>query len=319
MRVAALTGGIGGSKLLVGLANEMNPRDLTIIVNTGDDVLMHGLEISPDIDIVTYTLAGIVNPATGWGFTGDTFFALDRLKILGAPGWFNLGDRDLATHIFRSEQLRNGRTLSQISDHVRRALGVRSRILPMCDAPVRTMLRTNRGLLNVQEYLVKFRARPKVSAIFFRGAKNSRPAPGVIAAIRSADAVIICPSNPLMSVGPILAVPGIRDELRRQRSKVTVISPIVGGRSLKGPSDRMLGQLGHDKTALGVARLYRDICGTMIVDRSDALLGERIRALKMRVVLSSTIMNSLEDKQRLARDVLSVAKSSVESQDHTAP
>ena len=312
MRVAALTGGIGGSKLLVGLASEMNPRDLTIIVNTGDDVEMHGLEISPDIDIVTYTLAGIVNPGTGWGFEGDTFFALERLKIFGAPGWFNLGDRDLATHIFRTEKLRNGRTLSEITDQVRGALGVKSRILPMCDVPVRTMLRTNRGLLNVQEYLVKFRARPKISAIFFRGAKNSRPAPGVISAIRGAGAIVICPSNPLMSVGPILAVPGIREELRRQRSKVIVISPIVGGRSLKGPSDRMLRQLGHAKTALGVARLYRDICGTMIVDRSDALLADKIRRLKMRVVLSDTIMKSLEDKKSLAREVLSVAKSGVE-------
>ena len=319
MRVVALTGGIGGSKLLVGLANEMSPRDLTIIVNTGDDVTMHGLEISPDIDILTYTLAGVVNPVTGWGFEGDTFFALDRLKILGAPGWFNLGDRDLATHIFRTEQLRKGRTLSQITDHVRRGLALKFRILPMCDAPVRTMLRTNRGLLNVQEYLVKFRARPKISAIFFRGAKNSRPAPGVISAIRSAEAAVICPSNPLMSIGPILAVPGIREELHRQRSKVIVISPIVGGRSLKGPSDRMLRQLGHEKTALGVARLYRDICGTMIVDRSDAHLADKIRALKMSVVLSATIMNSLEDKKRLAREVLSVARGSVERQNKTAP
>jgi len=313
MRVAALTGGIGVSKLLVGLANEMNPRDLTIIVNTGDDVTMHGLEISPDIDIVTYTLAGIVNPATGWGFEGDTFLALERLKILGAPGWFNLGDRDLATHIFRTEQLGKGRTLSQITDQVRRAVGVKSRILPMCDAPVRTMLRTNRGLLNVQEYLVKLRARPRIGAIFFSGAKNSRPAPGVVSAIRGADAVVVCPSNPLMSIGPILAVPGIREELRRRRSKVIVISPIVGGRSLKGPSDRMLRQLGHAKTALGVARLYRDICGTMIVDQSDARLADKIRALNMGVVLSSTIMKSLEQKKRLARDVLSVAKSIDES------
>jgi LPPG:FO 2-phospho-L-lactate transferase len=319
MRVVALTGGIGGSKLLVGLAREMNPRNLTIIVNTGDDVTMHGLEISPDIDIVTYTLAGIVNPATGWGFDGDTFFALDRLKILGAPGWFNLGDRDLATHIFRTEQLQKGMTLSQITEHARRALGVKARILPMSDAPVRTMLRTNRGMLNVQEYLVKLRAQPRVHSIFFRSLKKSRPAPGAIAAIRTAAIIVICPSNPLISVGPILAVPGIRNELRRQRSKVIVVSPIVGGKSLKGPSDRMLRQLGHSATALGVARLYRDICGTMILDRSDSALADRVRALKMRVVLSSTIMKTLDDKKRLARTVLSVAKGSVERQEKTAP
>lgn len=308
MRIAALAGGVGASKLLLGFAQVMNPRDLTVIVNTGDDVAMHGLEISPDIDIVTYTLAGVVNPATGWGFADDTFFALERLEALGAPGWFNLGDRDLATHIFRTEQLRNGRTLSEITEHVRRALGVKSRIIPMSDSPVRTMIRTDRGVLNFQEYLVKHRSRPVVRSILFAGAKTARPARGVIAALRTADAIVICPSNPLISIGPILRVRGIREELRRRRDRVIAVGPIVGGKSLKGPSDRMLRQTGHAKTALGVARIYCDICGTMILDRHDEQLSGAIRGLAMQVVLGNTIMNSLEDRKNLARLVLVAAR-----------
>lgn len=307
MRIAALAGGVGASKLLLGFVNVMDPRGLTVIVNTGDDITMHGLEISPDIDIVTYTLAGIVNSATGWGFANDTFFALEKLKALGAPGWFNLGDRDLATHIFRTGEMRKGRALSQITDHVRRALGVKSRILPMSDSPVRTMIRTNRGLLNFQEYLVKHRARPVVRSIIFRGANSARPAPGVISAMRAAGTIVICPSNPLISIGPILSVRGIRAELHRQREKVIAVGPIVGGKSLKGPSDRMLRQTGHAKTAVGVARLYRDICGTMIVDQQDENLADAIRAFGMNVVTGNTVMNSLEDRENLARQVLSAA------------
>ena len=305
MRIVALAGGVGASKLLLGMVQVMDPRQLTVIVNTGDDIRLHGLEISPDLDIVTYTLAGIVNPETGWGIQGDTFSALERLTGYGAPPWFHLGDRDLATHIHRTEQLRRGRRLSKIAETIRRSLGVASRILAMSDQPVRTMIRTSRGWLNFQEYLVKHRAKPVVRAIRFQGCKQARPVPGVLEAIRSADAIVICPSNPLISIGPILAVPGIRAALRRRRDAVIAVCPIVGGKSLKGPSDRMMRQMGYQASAQGVARIYRDICSTLFIDRADKSQVGGIEALGVRAVVTSTVMKTLPDKTNLARTLLS--------------
>jgi LPPG:FO 2-phospho-L-lactate transferase len=304
MRIVALAGGVGASKLLLGMAQVMNPRHATVIVNTGDDITLHGLEISPDLDIVTYTLAGIINPLTGWGIRGDTFAALEHLTAYGAPGWFHLGDRDLATHIHRTEQLRRGASLSQVADSVRNSLGVASSILPMSDQPVRTMIRTRRGWLNFQEYLVKHRAKPVVHSIRFKGSKQASPAPGVLEAIRSADAIVICPSNPLISIGPILAVPGIRAALRARRDSVTAICPIVGGKSLKGPSDRMMRQMGFHPSAEGVAKIYRDFCSTLFIDRIDVSQSDGIEALGVRAVVTSTVMNSLADKTKLARALL---------------
>lgn len=304
MEVVALAGGIGASKLLVGLSRAMDPRQLTIIINTGDDIVLHGLAISPDLDIVTYSLAGVVNPDTGWGFCDETFRALDQLAAYGRPAWFHLGDRDLATHIHRTAMLREGATLSEAAESIRLAFGVQAKILPMSDQPVPTMIDTEQGWLHFQQYLVQQRAEPVVRNISFEGVERASPAPGVLESLKRAAVIVICPSNPLISIGPILAVPGVREALRRRRDDVVAVCPIVGGKSLKGPSDRMLAQLGFDVSASGVARMYQDICGTFLIDTVDA--GERaaIEALGMKAIVCSTVMQTQEDKERLAGDAL---------------
>ena len=304
MDIVALAGGIGASKLLLGLHRMMDPRDLTVIVNTGDDIVLHGLSISPDLDIVTYTLAGQVNPDTGWGFRDETFRALGQLAVYGRPQWFHLGDRDLATHIHRTAMLRAGAPLSEVSDSIRQALGVRARILPMCEEPVPTIIDTDQGRLHFQEYLVERRAEPIVRAISFDGIERAHPAPGVLEALEGARRIVICPSNPLISIGPILAVPGVRDAMRKRRTHVVAVCPIVGGKSLKGPSDQMLAQLGHDVSALGVGRMYQDICGTMVIDPIDSAQGPAIESLGVEVVIHPTVMRNLEDKELLARRII---------------
>jgi LPPG:FO 2-phospho-L-lactate transferase len=307
-KITALAGGVGASKLLLGLYEEMNPTDLTIIVNTGDDIVLHGLKISPDLDIVTYTLAGIVDPSKGWGFRGETFHTLKRLAAFGRPNWFNVGDRDLATHIHRTALLAEGKTLSQAADSIRTALGVKSRILPMSDSPIPTIIDSNDGPLHFQEYLVKRRAEPVVKGIRFAGVESALPAPGVLEALREAGHILICPSNPLISIGPILAVPGIRDELRAHKEKVIAVCPIVGGKSLKGPSDKMLAQLSHDATALGVAKLYTDFTGTFVIDPADKPQSTAISALGMTVVILPAVMKTRAQKRKLARAFLSLSQ-----------
>jgi LPPG:FO 2-phospho-L-lactate transferase len=306
LKITALAGGVGASKLLLGLYEEMDPRDLTIIVNTGDDITLHGLKISPDLDIVTYTLAGIVDAAKGWGFQGETFHALKRMAVYGRANWFNLGDRDLATHIHRTAMLAEGKTLSQAADSVRIALGVKSRILPMSDEPVPTIIDSNEGPLHFQEYLVKRRTEPIVRGICFDGVESARPAPGVLEAILDADRVIVCPSNPLISIGPIVAVPGVREQLRAQKDKVFAVCPLVGGKSLKGPSDKMLAQLGYQSTALSVAKLYADFTGTFVIDPADKSQAAAISALGMNVAVVPTVMKRQGQKRRLARSLLNL-------------
>ena len=308
MDIVALAGGIGASKLLLGLNRIMDPRDLTVVVNTGDDIVMHGLSISPDLDIVTYTLADLVNPDTGWGFRDETFRALEQLAVYGRPQWFHLGDRDLATHIHRTAMLRAGARLSEVANSIREALGVRARILPMSDQPVPTMIETGEGRLHFQEYLVQRRAEPTVRAISFDGIELAHPAPGVLEGLERASSIVICPSNPLISIGPILAVPGVREALRRRRTRVVAVCPIVGGKSLKGPSDQMLAQLGHDVSTVGVARMYQDICGTIVIDPVDSAQGPAIESLGVEVVIHPTVMRNLEDKELLARRVVQFAE-----------
>jgi LPPG:FO 2-phospho-L-lactate transferase len=305
-RIAALAGGVGASKLLQGLYEGMDPTLLTIIVNTGDDIVLHGLKISPDLDIVTYTLAGVVDTKKGWGLRHETFHALKHLAAYGRPNWFNLGDRDLATHIHRTALLAGGKSLSQAADHIRQALGVKSRILPMSDDPIPTMIDSNEGELHFQEYLVKRRTKPVVKGIRFVGAESAKPAPGVLEALREADRILICPSNPLISIGPILAVPQIRNELRAQKQKVIAVCPIVAGKSLKGPSDKMLAQLGHEPTALGVAKLYADFTATFVIDPADNSQAPSIAALGMKVVILPTVMKTFPQKRKLARALLSL-------------
>jgi LPPG:FO 2-phospho-L-lactate transferase len=302
--IAALAGGIGASKLLLGLYDVADPTRLTAIVNTGDDITLHGLKISPDLDIVTYTLAGIIDPAKGWGFRGETFHTLKRLAVFGRVNWFNLGDRDLATHIHRTAMLAEGKSLTEAAESIRVALGVKSRILPMSDQSVPTIIDSDEGALHFQEYLVKRRAEPVVRGIRFDGVESARPAPGVLEAIRDADRIIICPSNPLISIGPILAVSGIREALRARRKDVIAVCPIVGGKSLKGPSDKMLAQLGYESSAQSVAKLYADFTGSFVIDPADKSQVQEIEKLDMKVAAIPTVMNTRADKRKLARALL---------------
>src|SRR6202158_1920924 len=304
--ITALAGGVGASKLLLGLYEVMDPGVLTIIVNIGDDITLHGLKISPDLDIVTYTLAGIIDPSKGWGFRGETFHALKRLAAFGRANWFNLGDRDLATHIHRSALLVEGKSLSDAAECIRLALGVKSSILPMSNEPVPTIIDSSEGALHFQEYLVKRRTEPVVRGIRFDGVENARPAPGVLQTISDADRIVICPSNPLISIGPILAVPGVREALRARKKDVIAVCPIVGGKSLKGPSDKMLEQLGHEPSAHGVAKLYSDFTGTFVIDSVDASQADPIRTLGMRVVVLPTVMKTRAQKRKLARALLTL-------------
>lgn len=306
LTITALAGGVGASKLLLGLYHEMDPRKLTIIANTGDDIVLHGMKISPDLDIVTYTLAGIADPRKGWGFRGETFHLLKRLAVFGRPDWFNLGDRDLATHIHRTALLAEGKTLSQVTESIRTALGVKSRILPMSDKPVPTIIESSEGPLHFQEYLVRRRAEPVVRGIRFEGIGSAHAAPGVLEAICDADRIVICPSNPLISIGPILAIPRVREQLRARKESVFAICPIVGGKSLKGPSDKMMEQLGHEASAIGVARLYADFVGTLIIDRIDRSQEPGINALGMRTVVLPTVMKMPAQKCKLARALLAL-------------
>jgi LPPG:FO 2-phospho-L-lactate transferase len=306
LRIAALAGGVGASKLLLGLYDVMDPAALTAIVNTGDDITLHGLKISPDLDIVTYTLAGIIDPKKGWGFRGETFHLLRRLAVFGRTNWFNLGDRDLATHIHRTAMLADGKTLADAAESIRLALGVKSRILPMCNEPVPTIIESNEGALHFQEYLVKRRAEPVVRSIRFDGVEAANPAPGVLEAIRDADRIIICPSNPLISIGPILALKGIREALRARRDSVVAVCPIVGGKSLKGPSDKMLAELGHEASAKGVAKLYADFTGTLVIDPADESQRVAIESLDIKVAVIPTVMQTRLDKRKLARAILSL-------------
>ena len=310
MKIVALAGGVGGAKLAHGLAQVLPPEDLTVIVNTGDDIEMFGLYIAPDLDIVTYTLAEVVNRETGWGLAGDTFNCLEQLLgYTQTERWFNLGDRDLAAHIFRAQLLRVGLPLSEIAERLRTALGVKSRVLPMTDTHTPTTIITAEGEMHFQEYLVKRRAQPKVTGIRFENIESAKPAPGVAEAVLSSDAIIICPSNPLISIGPILAVPGMRGLLERAEAPVAAISPVVGGQSLKGPTDRMLADLGMQVSEAQVARLYSDVADVFILDVQDEAAKPEIENLGLKVCVTDTVMSGLEEKIKLAEFTLRAIKS----------
>jgi LPPG:FO 2-phospho-L-lactate transferase len=308
MKITALAGGIGASKFLAGLVRVTPPEDITIIANTGDDIEMFGLRICPDIDTVTYTLAGLVNQQTGWGIEGDSFACLGSLARLGEEVWFNLGDRDLATHIYRTDRLKQGSALAEVTDDLRRRLGIRSRILPMTDAYTPTRVITDEGDLHLQEYFVRRRCAPAVKAIRYENIERARAAEGVERAIIEADCVILCPSNPFISIGPILAVPRVRDLLKRTKAEVAAITPIVAGRALKGPTADMLRSLGHEVSAKGVARLYDDFATLFVLDEADIDLKTDIERLGLRVAVTNTVMAGMEDKENLARRVIEEMK-----------
>ena len=304
MRIAALAGGVGAAKFLSGLVEVVAPRDVTVVVNTGDDFEWHGLYVCPDLDTVVYTLAGLAHPETGWGVRGDTFQALGRLEELGCEAWFRIGDRDLATHVYRTERLRAGASLGEVTGALASRNRVASAVLPMSDAPVRTRVDTERGTLAFQDYFVRQRAEPRVSGFSFEGIDAATPAPGVLEALRDASAVIVCPSNPFISIGPILAVPGIREALRETEARVVAITPIVAGRALKGPTDRMLRDMGLEVSALAVARMYRDFAGTFVLDRRDGALAAAVGDLGIDARTAETVMDSPAARTALARSVL---------------
>jgi LPPG:FO 2-phospho-L-lactate transferase len=307
--VVCLAGGVGGAKLAEGLQAELGEA-LTVIVNTGDDGERHGLLVCADHDTVMYTLAGIENPETGWGIADDTWAAMGALERYGEDGWFRLGDRDLATHIVRTARLRNGERLTIACRALQAALGVRAPILPMTDAPVRTRVRTDDGWLDFQDYFVRLRQVPEVREVRFDGIEAARPTPEVEAAVDSATVVVVAPSNPIVSIAPILAVPGLTERLataRARGARIVAVSGIVGGRALKGPADRMLASLGHEPTALGVASGYAGLIDDFVLDTVDAALAPEVEALGLRVTVADTIMTDDASRARLARTVLATA------------
>ena len=302
----ALAGGVGGAKLVWGLAQVLEPEQLTVAVNTGDDDGFHGLHISPDLDTMLYTLAGLSNRETGWGLAGDTFHGLAMLGRYGAETWFNLGDRDLATHIRRTQLLREGATLSEVTAEFCDRLGVRQQIVPMSEDPVRTFLTTAAGELTMQEYFVRERSQPAVSGVRYQGADDAKPSAGFVAALATAEVIALCPSNPLLSLGPMLAVSGVRESLAAVSGKGwrAAVSPIVGGAAVSGPAARLMDGLGYAATALGVARLYQGLCDVFLTDAQDAALAPAIAELGMQAVSAPIIMETEEDKRALARFIL---------------
>jgi LPPG:FO 2-phospho-L-lactate transferase len=303
-----LTGGTGGAKLIEGLAAEIDPAELTIICNTGDDCVFHGLHISPDIDTITYTLAGLSDSEKGWGIKDDTFVALEQLRRLGNDAWFNLGDKDLATHITRTRLLREGRSLSEVTDHLRRMLGVRSTILPMSDAPIETCVMTPQDEISFQEFFVKEQWSREVTAIRFAGAESSQPAPGVIAAILHAEAIIVCPSNPITSIGPILSVPGIRAALTECNAAVVGVSPMIAATAISGPAHKLMAASGFEASALGVAQRYADFLDTLLIANEDRSFIPVIERLQVKAVASDIRMPNLTAKRRVARELLALAR-----------
>ena len=312
MKVTALAGGVGGAKLLVGLDRLLPATDLTAIVNVGDDAGIYGVHVSPDVDIVTYWLAGIADTQRGWGIKGDTFTVVDALGVLGEENWFQLGDRDLATCIFRTNRLREGVALSHVTEQITRSLGMEARVLPASDDPVRTHVVTDDGrVLPFQEYFVKERTAPEVVEIRYEGIDSAKPATGVLDAIVEADAIVVCPSNPVLSVAPILELPGVRSALV-SHPLVMAVSPIVAGSALKGPADRLLRSLGGESRASWVANLYRDFCDVFVVDAQDAEEVEAAAAWGPRAVALDTIMADHDASARLAGELLKIATDQVD-------
>ncbi len=313
MKVVLLAGGVGGAKMAEGLAAQVG-RDLTVVVNTGDDLDLHGLAIWPDYDTVAYTLAGLDDEVRGWGVNGESWTVMDRLEALGEREWFRLGDKDLATHIWRTDRLRAGRRPTEVALELTAAMGIEARILPMADEPVRTEVRTDDGWLEFQEYFVHRHQEPSVHEVRFRGIDMARATPEVIAGLAGAEVIVIAPSNPIVSVDPILAVPGTRaavDAVRARGIPLVAVSGIVGGKALKGPADRMLASLGEDPSAAGVATRYAPLLSHFVLDEVDRALEPTIRELGMETLVTDTIMTDDTSRARLAGEILRFATAQV--------
>ena len=309
--ILALAGGVGGAKLANGLAQVLSPDELVVVVNTGDDFTHLGLRISPDLDTVMYSLAGRNNIETGWGLAGETWCVMTALERIGAQTWFRLGDQDLATHIERTRRLAQGETLSEATAALCRAYGVRHSVVPMSDQPVQTMLHTDEGTLAFQHYFVRRRCEPRVLRVEFAGHREAVPAPRFAAALGDdrLRAIVICPSNPYLSIQPILAVPGVRQAIAARRTPVIAVSPIVAGAAVKGPAAKIMRELGCEPSAAEVARLYRGIAHGMVIDESDSKLSAAIEAMGLRARVAATVMRSAADQARLAREVVAFAGS----------
>jgi len=309
--ISVLTGGTGGAKFVDGLRQVMPAEDITLVVNTGDDLMWWGLYVSPDIDSITYVLSGLLSRERGWGVKGDTFLCLQAMGQLGEPTWFHTSDRDLAIHLLRSRLLAEGKTLSEATTIISQKLGVRTRVLPMTNSRVETRVDTPIGELSFEEYFVQRWYQDPVKSVRFAGASDAEPAPGVIDAITNADAILIAPSNPITSIGPILAVPGIHDALLRARGKIVAVSPIVGSAPVAGPAGILMEAQGFPCSIAGVAKAYADFLDILICDARDARSAETLRQTGLRVHCTQTIMRSADDKAALAREALSLVADSL--------
>jgi LPPG:FO 2-phospho-L-lactate transferase len=305
--LVALAGGVGAARLLRGLVDVVEPSEITAVVNTGDDLVLHGLHISPDLDTVTYTLAGAINAETGWGLSGETWAAMDALRVYGGDlAWFGLGDRDIGTHLYRTSRLAAGATLSEVTTEIAARWDIALTVMPVTDDELATRVTVAGGdEIGFQEYFVGHHHEIAIEAVRFAGAETARPAPGVLDALAKADMVIICPSNPIVSIGPVLAVPGIRQAVEARREDTVAVSPIIAGAALKGPADRMLAELGHEVSVVGVARLYESLAATLVIDDADAHLAGEVEAAGMRCIVTPTVMRGPAEAAALARVVIS--------------
>jgi LPPG:FO 2-phospho-L-lactate transferase len=308
--ITALAGGVGAARLLRGLVPAVAPGEVTAIVNTGDDTAVHGLHVSPDLDTVAYTLSGRSDEVRGWGLAGETWEAMGALEALGGKTWFRLGDRDLATHLYRTERLAQGASLSEVTRELCAAMKVPAHLLPMSDDPVRTRMTLADGPeVAFQDYFVRLQHQVAVTEVRFDGASSATPAPGVLDAITSAELIVICPSNPIVSIGPIMAVPGLAGAVKARRSEVIAISPIVAGAALKGPADRLMSELGHEPSVVGVARIYSDLASTLIIDEADASLAPDVERTGMRCIVAPTVMHDKAGAIELANCALRAGRS----------
>ncbi len=314
--ITCLAGGVGAAKFLVGLSQVVDPDTISVIVNTGDDFEMFGLYICPDMDSVTYHLAGVSNNELGWGRAQETWAVMGAIASLQGPDWFMLGDLDIATHLVRTEMIRSKIPLSEISKVLSKRFGIAPTIVPMSDDPVRTMVRLEAGhdsstktrVVSFQEYFVKLKHSVSIHSVWFDGSPLAKPVPGAIEFLEVSKQIVICPSNPVVSIGPILSVAGYREVLTQKRDQVVAVSPIVGGKAIKGPADRMLTELGHESSSLGVARLYQDFCGTLVIDTLDQDLQGEIENLDMKCVVANTIMDTPKKTHELADLVMKLGK-----------
>ena len=305
MVITVLSGGVGAARLLCALSDAVDPRSLTAVVNVGDDLVLHGLMICPDLDTINYTLAGLNNTELGWGLQDETWRVMDELGALGGAAWFRLGDRDLATHLYRSQRLAEGATKTQVTDELSTRWGVKVRILPVTDDVVATQFDTEVGRLNFQEYFVGHGHNVRVTSVDIVGADEARASDEVIDALHKASRIVIAPSNPLISIDPILRVRPVREILEDRRDDVVAVSPIINGRALKGPADRLLQEMGHEVSCVGVVDFYKGLVGTWVIDETDADLADKVRERGVDVVVATTIMNSRANAERLAHAVLS--------------